>query len=255
MAHPMSNGWRLPKYWSPTPPPHRPASVHPPPLVRGEDKLDVWKGVGVNILEDDRHCAVLYVRKYFVATNYASSIPVAHQYALVMVSSCCWHPTFCFCHCAVAPLQMLASLLLLRMSWLWCPHSAGMMASHLLLLSLCCWYLLILASLSCPHFACIQSSNLLLSSLCCWVPAAPQYVLATCGSCGGPPESVATLPPFGPIERQKWFDQISSQWESQRNRFALIYYGKNQFLPPCIWNIPFMAYRLWICHCVGGEGF
>jgi hypothetical protein len=23
--------------------------------------------------------------------------------------------------------------------------------------------------------------------------------------------SIATLPPFGPIERQKWFDQISSQ--------------------------------------------
>jgi hypothetical protein len=25
------------------------------------------------------------------------------------------------------------------------------------------------------------------------------------------PESVATLPPFSPIEGQKWFDQISSQ--------------------------------------------
>ncbi len=25
------------------------------------------------------------------------------------------------------------------------------------------------------------------------------------------PESIATLPPFGPIEEQKWFDQISSQ--------------------------------------------
>jgi hypothetical protein len=25
------------------------------------------------------------------------------------------------------------------------------------------------------------------------------------------PESIATLPPFGPIEGQKWFDQISSQ--------------------------------------------
>ncbi len=57
-------------------------------------------------------------------------------------------------------------------------------------------------------------------------------------------ESVATLPPFGPIEGQKWFDQISNQWESQKNRFALIYFGKNQFFPPCIWNIPFMSYRL-----------
>ncbi len=43
------------------------------------------------------------------------------------------------------------------------------------------------------------------------------------------PESVATLPPFSPIEGQKWFDQISSQWESQKNRFALIYFGKVQF--------------------------
>jgi hypothetical protein len=48
------------------------------------------------------------------------------------------------------------------------------------------------------------------------------------------PESVATLPPFGPIEGQKWFDRISSQWESQKNRFALIYFGKIRFLPPCI---------------------
>ncbi len=46
------------------------------------------------------------------------------------------------------------------------------------------------------------------------------------------PESVATLPPFSPIEGQKWFDQISSQWESQKNRFALIYFGKIQFLSP-----------------------
>jgi hypothetical protein len=55
------------------------------------------------------------------------------------------------------------------------------------------------------------------------------------------PESVATLPPFSPIEGQKWFDQISSQWESQKNRFALIYFGKIQFLLPCIWNLPFMS--------------
>jgi hypothetical protein len=61
-------------------------------------------------------------------------------------------------------------------------------------------------------------------------------------------ESVATLPPFGPIEGLKWFDRISSQWESQKNRFALIYFGKIRFLPPCIWNIPFMSYSLWICH-------
>jgi hypothetical protein len=57
----------------------------------------------------------------------------------------------------------------------------------------------------------------------------------------GNSESVATLPPFSPIEGQKWFDQISSQWESQKNRFALTYFGKIQFLPPCIWNLPFMS--------------
>jgi len=55
------------------------------------------------------------------------------------------------------------------------------------------------------------------------------------------PESVATLPPFSPIEGQKWFDQISSQWESQKNWFALTYFGKIQFLPPCIWILPFMS--------------
>ncbi len=58
------------------------------------------------------------------------------------------------------------------------------------------------------------------------------------------PESIATIPPFGPMEGQKWFDQISSQWESQKNRFAFISFGKIQFLPPCIWNIPFMSYCL-----------
>ncbi len=42
-------------------------------------------------------------------------------------------------------------------------------------------------------------------------------------------ESIATIPPFGLIEGHKWFDQISSQWESQKNRFALICFGKIQF--------------------------
>ncbi len=54
-------------------------------------------------------------------------------------------------------------------------------------------------------------------------------------------EAIATLTLFGPIEEQKWFDQISSQ----KNRFAFISFGKIQFLPPCIWNLPFMSYRLW----------
>ncbi len=58
-------------------------------------------------------------------------------------------------------------------------------------------------------------------------------------------ESIAMLPPFGPLEEHKWIDQISSQWESQKKRFALIFFGKIQFLPPCNWNLPFMSYRLW----------
>jgi hypothetical protein len=49
------------------PPPHCPASVYPPPLVRGEDTLAGWrKGWGVNILEDARLSFVLYICKYFV---------------------------------------------------------------------------------------------------------------------------------------------------------------------------------------------
>jgi hypothetical protein len=49
------------------PSPHRPASVYPPPLVRGEDTLARGRGGwGVNILEDGRHSSVLYVFKYFV---------------------------------------------------------------------------------------------------------------------------------------------------------------------------------------------
>jgi hypothetical protein len=48
-------------------PPHRPASVYPPPLVRGEDTLAGWRGGrGVNILEDARHSSVIYICKYFV---------------------------------------------------------------------------------------------------------------------------------------------------------------------------------------------
>ncbi len=58
--------------------------------------------------------------------------------------------------------------------------------------------------------------------------------------------SIATLPPFGPIEGQKWFDQIYSQLESQKNRFAFNSFGKIRFLPPCIWNLPFVSYRLWV---------
>ncbi len=48
-------------------PPHCPASVYPPPLVRGEDKLAGWRrGWGVNILKDAGHSSVLYICKCFV---------------------------------------------------------------------------------------------------------------------------------------------------------------------------------------------
>jgi hypothetical protein len=50
------------------PPLNRPASVYPPPLVRGEDTSRGGEvGWGVNILEDARHSSVLYICKYFVA--------------------------------------------------------------------------------------------------------------------------------------------------------------------------------------------
>jgi hypothetical protein len=39
-------------------PPHRPASVYPPAFGAGG-------GWGANIMEDARHCSVLYIRKYF----------------------------------------------------------------------------------------------------------------------------------------------------------------------------------------------
>ncbi len=42
-------------------------------------------------------------------------------------------------------------------------------------------------------------------------------------------ESKDTLPPFVPIEGHKWFFQISNQWESQKNLFAFISFGKIQF--------------------------
>jgi hypothetical protein len=49
------------------PPSHRPASVYPPAFGAGGGHTRwVERGWGVNILEDARHCSVLYIRKYFV---------------------------------------------------------------------------------------------------------------------------------------------------------------------------------------------
>ncbi len=58
-------------------------------------------------------------------------------------------------------------------------------------------------------------------------------------------ESIVTLSPFGPIEGHKWFFQISRQEEFQKIRFAFVSFGKIRFLLPCIWDLPFMSYRLW----------
>jgi hypothetical protein len=48
------------------PPPHCPASVYPPAFGAGGGHTRwVERGWGVNILEDARHCSVLYIGKYF----------------------------------------------------------------------------------------------------------------------------------------------------------------------------------------------
>ncbi len=48
------------------PPPHRPASVTPPPLVRGEDTLAGRRGGSIVRKTPDTACSVLYICKYFV---------------------------------------------------------------------------------------------------------------------------------------------------------------------------------------------
>ncbi len=53
---------------SATPPPPHPTSVYPRLWCggRGWTNSQGGKGVGVNIMEDARHCSVLYIRNYFV---------------------------------------------------------------------------------------------------------------------------------------------------------------------------------------------
>ena len=48
----------------------------------------------------------------------------------------------------------------------------------------------------------------------------------------GQDSSIATLPPFGSKAGHKWLFQVSSQWESQKNQFAFISFGKIQFYLP-----------------------
>ncbi len=54
------------------------------------------------------------------------------------------------------------------------------------------------------------------------------------------PVSIATLPSFGPIEGRGF-----SRFLANESRFAIVSFGKIQFLPLYILDLPFMSYRLW----------
>jgi hypothetical protein len=58
------------------PPPYPLASVYTPRLWCGGRTHSLGgKGGGVNILEDARHCSVLYIRKYFVGDPHMKFFP------------------------------------------------------------------------------------------------------------------------------------------------------------------------------------
>ncbi len=53
------------------------------------------------------------------------------------------------------------------------------------------------------------------------------------------------------IDGHKWFFQISSQWESQKNWFAFSSFGKSSFdLPVAALDLPFMTYVSEVYHCL-----
>jgi hypothetical protein len=61
-------------------PPHRPASLYPPPRI--------WREWGVNSSEDARHCSVLYICKYFVLYGiYLHYITLICLFPLFVLSS------------------------------------------------------------------------------------------------------------------------------------------------------------------------
>ena len=81
------------------PPTHRPASVYPPlpAFGVGEDTLAGWRGGwggGVNILEDARHCSVLYIRKYFVGSPDVSLLLQIAQVCLLTHTKTLRHNIF-----------------------------------------------------------------------------------------------------------------------------------------------------------------
>ncbi len=77
------------------PPPHCPASVYPPPLVRGRThSLGGEGGRGVNIFEDARHCSVVYIRKYFVGSPDVSLLLQIAQVCLLTHTKTLSHNIF-----------------------------------------------------------------------------------------------------------------------------------------------------------------
>jgi hypothetical protein len=61
------------------PPPHRPASVYPPPpFVRGEDTLAGWRGVGGQYFGRRQTLRVLYLCKYFVIPPISNFLCLLH---------------------------------------------------------------------------------------------------------------------------------------------------------------------------------
>jgi hypothetical protein len=51
----------------------------------------------------------------------------------------------------------------------------------------------------------------------------PRQTVSCCFWLGKRPESIATLPPFGPIEGHNWFFQISSHTDKKEKKIFLIY--------------------------------
>jgi hypothetical protein len=59
------------------PPPHRPVSMYPPPLVRGEDTLGGWRGGGGSIVRKTPDTALysIYVSTLCVGGDWMSGLP------------------------------------------------------------------------------------------------------------------------------------------------------------------------------------
>jgi hypothetical protein len=58
-------------------------------------------------------------------------------------------------------------------------------------------------------------------------------------------ESIGTLPPLGPIEGHKWFfPDFFQPMRVSAEPVCIYLFTQNQFLPPCILDLPFMSYRL-----------